>query len=144
MANTPVTPAVSPRPVVKAGEAALQGAPFDGVTAQDTTVYTGRWIPVRAGGALEAKVSVTSLVGTLFVHVETCTTPGSDPPRVLGAFPAPAAASPAVWGSAPLPTTFPPCDAYIRFVGTPGQGGGQAATWTVSGRVIVPLASQGP
>jgi hypothetical protein len=137
MPTTVLGPTKFPQTLSKR-EAVIPLAPLFGCTTQTTDPQVSPWVPVPAGASLQLALVITALVGTLNVFVETCNQINGagvavDPPRQIGYFrQTPGAA---------LPSTMPmsggqPCDNYIRVSSTPGQGGGQTASWTVAGNVI--------
>jgi hypothetical protein len=133
MANTASTTQIrtiegKTHPVTKKRVPFLQFNPLWGMSQQDTTVQQSAWIRIGAGVILNLKLSVTALSGTLDVAIETMHNPSdnSENPRALSADFQQVPAGGESYLTAP-------CDEYIRITATPGAGGGQTATWTISG-----------
>lgn len=134
-ANAPssniIVPPVVTKPIVKGHECFQVLGPLAGVTNQDATPFVGPWQRVRPGAALQLRLAITALTGTLLVHLETVADV-KQPPRMLDAFEATNAI-----GTADLLAVS---DAFVRVVATPGADAGQTASWTVSGKGFVPFA----
>jgi hypothetical protein len=134
MAGTPLTAGVC-NIIIKSQQAAAALAPLAGVTAQDATPYTSAWMPVPAACCLQLALNLVSLVGNIGFVLETVANQ-TDPPRFLQSCLQP--------GAAPATVNFMtgPTDNFVRVIATPGTGGGQLATWSITGKAIAaPFAS---
>jgi hypothetical protein len=124
-------------PYQQGGQSFADLQPLAGVTAQDTTAFTGPWIPTIPGSKLNAVLNLASLVGTLSVIVQTAQNAVTDPPTFCAGFQQVAASgSPQVAPQVGEGLT----GSFVRVVATPGMGGGQAASWTITGKLVTPYA----
>jgi hypothetical protein len=130
MPTTQVPPVLG-NPYTQNGSNALDCAPFGGCAPQDATDQTGPWIPVLPGSTVQLQLNLTALTGTLAVWLETVNQSTAENPQFLASF-----------QQSIVPGTFPiskpaTCGAFIRWRSTPGSGG--ASSWTLTGRLIVPV-----
>lgn len=117
------------KPIIQGGRSYSMLAPLAGVAGQDATPYTSDWLPVGAGAFLQLTLSVSRLMGTLSVMLETVGNPETDLPRFCGSF-----SQSNVVGAVKATMV---CDAFVRVVATPGAGVEQLADWMITGDAIL-------
>jgi hypothetical protein len=128
----PVLPRVC-KPIHQGGRSFSMLAPLAGVFGQDATPYISEWLPVGPGSYLQLTFTLSSLIGTLSVILETLHDPEADAPRFCGAF-----LQTNVVG---LVRATMVSDTFVRVIATPGAGVKQASDWTIRGNAFLPFVS---